>query len=321
MAQEANKRMAVRVVLNDIVYIVDGQGLHKTYINSIVARQWFDTNGNIVQQITYGVPEDEIGSGVTNKFVLDDFGRIIFTSISSAQKKFESISKYQKDNINGGEDESITSSSGESYITRGSITGIGTGEEAVVDKTTVKTSNDPCGYCNNDCFNCNQYELCEKNEKKPKSINTGTGKSSLSGYIKIQEEEDIPTVPPKVITTNNINYYGNGYTYYDTTGTVVSSESGDLEDATTFINNEGKKANGDIIRVMYKDNNGKLVFRLGDNLEKGNYVYEDGSLVPVGTNILRKMEYVGNVTTGKSNIPSSSSVTEDTEDIDVVDNL
>lgn len=295
MAQEANKKIAVRVTLNDIVYIVDGQGLYKTYIDSIYLKQRFDTNGDIVQQITYGVPSTEIGDDVTNKFVIGDFGVSIFTSLPAAYKKFTELSAYAKDNQNV-----ITGTRKEEYASAG------TGEEAQYDSETVLTNNDPNGICDYDCHNCEYYDTCYKKEKKSETVNVGAGQSDLTGYIKIKTEvPDIPVVPAKLYASQ-VSMRGT-YTYYDSTGQLVApSTGGDINDYTTYTNSSGEKAVGDIIRVKYYDREGHIIYRLGDRYDSGPFVYQDGSEIQVGTVVLHKLELVGNADVGPDGITYSS---------------
>lgn len=337
-AQKADKKIAVKVTLDDTVYIVSGQGLYKTYINRIVAKQWFNENNEIVQQITYEVPSSSISSDISNKFVLDDFGNTIFTNINSAQKKFDSISKYgeQYDTFFTGEGIKDVSKNAETYISEGKKKIVGKGSEALEETKTVESLNDINGYCDGNCFSCTLYDKCNKNIKRLKSINTGTGKEIDTSYIKVTNSsgldmlgsKDIPQVPAKKVTSkeilNSINKYKTGFTYYDSRGVAVTNSSENFNDASTFDD-----AVGNVYRVQYRDNSGKLIFRIGISNENignsattiskgsddyGNYVYEDGTFVPVNTKVYKIVELVGATNTGKSNIASSAK-TKDIDDI------
>ena len=301
MAQEANKKITVRVNLNDTVYIVDGQGLYKTYINSIYCKQWSDTAGNIIQQITYGVPGTELGTDVTNKFVIGDFGETIFTNITAAYQKFEGLSPYASEN-----NKTITSSS----LRNEEVLSAGSGNEAITKKEVVLSTNDPEGICNYDCYNCDKYDQCNKKEKRDKTINVGTGKSDITDYIKIKNNiPDIPVVPAKILA-DSVSARGT-YTYYDSTGALVASSTGVEDDYTSYINTSGEKAVGDIMKVKYYDVNNNIIFRLGDKYDVGPFVYQiDGSAVPIGTEVFHKIELVGNANIGTDGITYNSQDSE-----------
>ena len=144
-----------------------------------------------------------------------------------------------------------------------------------------------------------------KNEKKSESINVGTGQSNLKGYIKIKNEPDIPVVPAKLYA-NSVSMRGT-YTYYDSTGQLVApSANGDYDDYTTYTNSSGDKAVGEIIRVKFYDRQGNIIYRLGDQYATGPFVYQDGSAVQAGTEVLHKLELVGDADVGPDGITYSS---------------
>ena len=344
MAQKAKKKLAVRVLLDDTVYVVSGQGISKTYISKIVARQWFNKNGEIVQQITYCVPSDEIGEGIANKFVIGDFGVSIFTNYSSALKKFDSLSKYKRENESALIQTSANSSANnkELYYSEGKKKVLGKGEETEEEVTVVNTYNDSEGTCDNNCVTCPEYDSCNKKEKtETKSINAGAGEKDTSTYIAVKDpENDIPRVPPKEIN-QSIDYSKNGYTYYDSTGSVVTSSTGDFTDASSFVNSDNELATGKVVKIQYKDEDGNLIYRVGntDNLvysgsittpistrdfyiarnNTGNFVYEDGSYVKLSTKVTKIIELVGDVSTGNSNIASTAETKSTTKIVDAVD--
>ena len=241
MAQKLKKKIKVRVKLDDTVYVIDRQSLIKTYISRIVLKQWFTKEGIKKQKTTYCIPDDEVGEQAEKtKFVLDDFGKIIFSSYSSASKKFKSRSKYLKDNT--------------------------TGEEAV--------------------------EYTEPDET-PIPSPAPDPEPSISGYI------TVPSTGSNKADTSKTPVEENGPSYYDSTGKKVYPELG-------FID-----AKGNIIKVRYYDGVGNAIYHRGNYLGKGDYVYEDGRVVPAGVKILRYMELYGNASI-KDGVQIKPEVDEDT---------
>ena len=236
MAQQCKKKIKVRCKLDDTVYVIDRQSLIKTYISRIVLKQWFTKEGVKKNKTTYCIPDDEVGEQAEKtKFVLDDFGKIIFTSYNSAMKKFKKRSKYAKDN---------QTPTGEDY------------EDPTYEWNYINPTPPP---------STDYYEEID---------------NAPDGYIKVndtggnKESDQTPTAPD---TSEKV-------AYYDTSGKrVYPGPDG------TFID-----VKGDVIKVNYYDPNGNVVIHRGTYLGKGEYVYENGTLVPKGVKILRYMELYGN---------------------------
>lgn len=95
----STKKKKAKAKLDQTVYILDRQGLIKTYVTKIVNKQWFDKNGKKKKKKSYVVPDDEVGEQVEKtSYVADDFGKIIWTSQKKAIKAWKKISKYARKN-------------------------------------------------------------------------------------------------------------------------------------------------------------------------------------------------------------------------------
>jgi hypothetical protein len=228
--------------VDDIVYVLDRQGIIKTYISRVIVKQWFTKDGTKKTKTTYCIPEEEVGEQAEKtKFVLDDFGKIIFTSYDSAIKKFKSLSQYQNDN-------ETATGEGEEDLP----------EEPYYNWTTTEDVKDA------------DDDYDEIYEVAP----------DMSGYIKVDSSSSNKEGTQNPVAADTSERTG----YYTTDGKRVYPDSNG-----TFID-----VKGDVIKINYYDSSGNTIIHRGTYLGKGEYVYEDGTIVPKGVKILRYMELYGN---------------------------